>query len=409
MRPSDMQQPNGTGNDPASAMHGSSGRHVGQYEDDLWLSRKIAAIPAAYWAAAFVLLCMPLFTSDFVLFQILSWSLILGMIALSLMFIGGYGGMVSIAQLSVAGLAAYMVAILGNSAITEISLGWPWWLTVPVAILIGTLFATLTGMLAVRTEGIYTIMITLAIAAAFFYFTRQNYVIFNGFQGFNGVAPPDVFGVNWRRPTPFYYLTLACAVFAYFAVLYVSRAPFGMALQGVRDNSRRMAALGFNVTAHRVAAFAFAGFIASIAGVLMVWLNGQISPGTIAIAPSIDILIIAIVGGLRRPIGPFVGALIYVLLRTFSLDVLTAMGLAGERFQLLIGIGFLVIVYWSPDGVLGLWDRWRESRKTRKSLISDKAQRLFEGSDSASRLTREAPVQRSSVASLTDASKERRT
>ena len=95
------------------------------------------------------------------------------MIALSLMFLAGYGGMVSLAQMTVAGLAGYMVAIFGESAITDISLGWPWYLNIPIAIVIAAVFATVTGWLAVRTEGIYTIMITLAIASAFFYFRAE--------------------------------------------------------------------------------------------------------------------------------------------------------------------------------------------------------------------------------------------
>ncbi len=202
-------------------------------------------------------------------------------------------------------------------------------------------------------------MITLAIAAAFFYFTRQNYVVFNGFAGFNSIQPPVLLGIDWRAPAPFYYLTLFWAAASYGLVLYVSRSPFGLALQGTRDNARRMAALGFNVTAHRIAAYTFAAVIAAIAGVLLVWLNNQISPGTAGIGPVIDILVIAVVGGLGRPIGPFVGALIYVLLRTFALDALVAVGLDGARFQLLIGIGFLLIVLFSPDGVLGLFDRAR--------------------------------------------------
>lgn len=322
----------------------------------LWLER----IPAAYWVVGFAFLFMPAFVSNFILFQIFGWALILGMIALSLMFLAGYGGMVSVVQMTVAGLAAYMVAIFGDSAITTISFGLPWWITIPIAIIIATAFGTLTGALAVRTEGIYTIMITLAITSAFFYFTRQNYTLFNGFSGFNGVAPPNLFGVNWRDPVPFYYLCVVWAGLAYFLVLYVSRSPFGLALQGIRDNPRRMAALGFNVTAHRIAAYAFASAIAAVAGVLLVWLNGQVSPGTAGVGPAIDILIIAVVGGLRRPLGPFIGAIIYVILRTFALDILVSLGLAGERFQLLIGLGFLVIVFWSPDGVLGLWDRWRD-------------------------------------------------
>ncbi len=84
---------------------------------------------------------------------------------------------------------------------------------------------------------------------------------------------------------------------------YISRAPFGLALQGVRDNPRRMAALGFNVNAHRIAAYAFAAFIAALGGVLQVWNYRQISPGSVGVDRAIDILVIAVVGGVSRPIG----------------------------------------------------------------------------------------------------------
>ena len=320
-----------------------------------WLER----IPAAYWLVGILLLIMPLFASDFVLYQIFGWSFILGMIALSLMFLAGYGGMVSLAQMTIAGVAGYMVAIFGDSAITTISQGWPWYVAIPVALIIAALFATAIGWLAVRTDGIYTIMITLAIAAAFFYFARQNYHVFNGFSGFNSIHPPNLFGVDWRGPSAFYYLTLFWAAASYLFILYISRAPFGLALQGVRDNPRRMSALGFNVVAHRVAAYTLASIPAGIGGILLTWQSAQISPGTVDIGPAIDILVVAVIGGLGHPIGAFIGALIYVLLKTFSTDILIAVGLSGERFRLLIGLGFLIIVFFSPDGVLGLWKRFR--------------------------------------------------
>lgn len=327
-----------------------------------WVER----VPTAWWIFGLVLLIMPAFVNDFILFQVFGWTFVLGMIALSLMFLAGYGGMVSLIQMSVAALGGYMVAIFGSSGVAAISMDLPWWLYIPVAVIIAAAFGTFVGALAVRTEGIYTIMITLAIASAFFYFTRQNYGIFNGYSGFNLVVPPQLFGVDWRQPMPFYYLTLGCALLSYFAVVYVSRSPFGLALQGVRDNPRRMAALGFNVTAHRIAAYTFASVIAAFGGILLVWQNAQISPGTAGIPAVIDILVIAVVGGVRRPIGPFIGALIYTVLRTFSPDILTGLGLSGERFKLLIGLGFLAVVFFSPDGVLGLWERWR-ARKGRSN------------------------------------------
>ncbi|MHC2620395.1 branched-chain amino acid transport system permease protein [Bradyrhizobium huanghuaihaiense] len=320
--------------------------------------------PAA-WLVALILVIMPLIASGFFLIEIFGTTLILGTIALSLMFLAGYGGMVSLMQLTIAGFAAYMVAVFGISANTNISLGWPWWLATPMALALATAFGTLGGALAVRTEGIYTIMITLAIGAAFYYFTNQNWAIFGGHTGINTVATPHFWGIDWRTDIAFYYVTLGVAAICYFAVQYISRAPFGLALQGVRDNPRRMAALGFNVNAHRVAAYAFASFIAALGGVLQVWNYRQISPGSVSVGACIDVLIIAVVGGITRPIGPFIGALIFVLLRTFALDFLVRLGLDGNRFRLLIGLGFLAIVFWSSDGVIGLWQRWRQSQRPR--------------------------------------------
>src|SRR3569623_3429378 len=188
--------------------------------------------PAA-WLVAVSLLIMPLIASGFFLIVIFATTLILGTIALSLMLLAGYGGMVSLMQLTIAGFAAYMVAVFGVSGNANISLGWPWWLAVPMALTLATVFGTLGGALAVRTEGIYTIMITLAIGAAFYYFTNQNWAIFNGHTGINTVSTPHFWGVNWRADIPFYYVVLAVATICYFEVDNIARAPFGLALQGV--------------------------------------------------------------------------------------------------------------------------------------------------------------------------------
>jgi branched-chain amino acid transport system permease protein len=215
------------------------------------------------------------------------------------------------------------------------------------------------GALAVRTVGIYTIMITLAIAAAFFYFANENYAIFNGHTGIDGIPTPVFLGLDWHAPIPSYYLELGVAFLCWLAVSFIARAPFGLALQGIRDNPRRMAALGFNVNAHRVAAYVVAALIAALGGILLVWSYGEIAPGTVSVSAAIDILVIAVVGGVSNPIGAFIGALIYAVLKTFALDVLVAFGLDGNRFRLLIGLGFLAIVFFSPDGIIGLWARWR--------------------------------------------------
>ena len=319
-----------------------------------WMSTLWSTLSLRHIVVAAFVLLYPIVATPFFTYQIGAQSLALGLIALSLTFLGGYGGMVSLAQMTIAGFAGYLVAIFGSSSVAAISLGWPWWLAVGVALVGATLAATAVGWLSVRTEGIYTIMITLAIGVAFFYLAQQNYTVFNGFGGFSKVAAPELFGIDFKEPVPFYCVALACALAGYALVRHLVRAPFGIALQGIRDNPRRMASLGYHVTAHRVAAYAAAGLLAAVGGVLMVWYNGRISPGTANLGAMISILIIAVLGGMKHPIGAFIGAVIYVLLQNFAIDLFVR-----ERFNLVIGGAFLAIVLFSPDGLLGLWANLR--------------------------------------------------
>ena len=126
------------------------------------------ALHPAFLVVAVFLIAYPWFTSNFFTFQIGAYSLILGTIALSLMMLAGYGGMISLAQMTVAGSAGYFMAIFGDNSVGVMGLGWPWWLTASIAIGLAALFSAFIGAISIRTEGIYTIMITLAIAVAFF-------------------------------------------------------------------------------------------------------------------------------------------------------------------------------------------------------------------------------------------------
>ncbi len=319
-----------------------------------WLKFLWRTLAPRHVFVGLLVLLFPFVATPFLTFQVATQSLLLGMVALSLTFLAGYGGIVSLAQMTVAGISGYALAVLGTSSSPEISLAWPWWVAVPFAITIAVICATLIGWLSVRTDGIYTIMITLAIGVAFYYLVLQNYSIFNGFQGLRELKPPTVFGIGWREPVPFYFLVLFWALAAYFLVRYVVRTPFGIALQGTRDNPRRMAALGFHVVAHRVAAYALAGLIAAVAGIGVAWYNALMTPGSVGTSWLINILIIAVLGGMKHPIGAFLGALTFVLLQTFAIDMIDR-----ERFNLVIGGVFLAIVLFSPDGLLGLWAMFR--------------------------------------------------
>jgi branched-chain amino acid transport system permease protein len=327
--------------------------------------RRRLALVAATLVAVF-LLTFPLYGTGYQMTAILALSMILGIEALSLIFLAGYGGMVSLAQTALAGLAAYTIGILTVShSLTGDLIGfrlfglpigytvqasYPWWAAVLAALLASTAIAFLFGVISVRSQGIYFLMITLALAMIVFYFAEENYTIFNGHGGIGGERAPSVGGLSFdpiRHPRPFYYLVLVVAALVYFGLRYVVRSPFGLAMQGVRDNPRRMRALGFWVEGTRVAAFTLAGFIAGIAGVLYVWYYETINPVFIDLTHTINILIIAVIGGLIYFEGAFVGALAFTLVTNFASSY-------TDRYNTVIGLTFLLIVLFSPNGLIGL-------------------------------------------------------
>lgn len=297
-------------------------------------------------AAVAALLAYPLLLNPFWVMQVGGRTLGFGTVALSLVFLSAYAGVLSLAQMAVAGLAGYALAYFSAPMGTVgIALGWP--AAVAVALALATGAGLLIGAVAARTEGIYTLMLTLAVAMGFYYLTLQNYAVFNGFTGFTQVPVPEALGGG--RPVPFYYLCLACAASCYALVRYLVRTPFGLAVQATRDNARRLRALGTPTTLPRVAAFGVAGFVAGVGGVLNTWLNGSISPGSIALTPTVDVLIAAVLGGVANPAGAYLGAFLFTVIQSFAIVVVPP-----ERFGTLIGLVFIAVVVLSPDGVLGL-------------------------------------------------------
>jgi branched-chain amino acid transport system permease protein len=302
----------------------------------------------------------PLVFSDFFVSVILTKSLWLGLAAASLIFLSAYGGMVSLGQVGIYGVAGMTYANLvqadgGNPA------AWNPWLAAVAAIIVGVLVGLAFGAIAARSEGIYFLMITLAFSVLIFYFF-SHVTQLSGFGGVNQVDLPGIVGNPRQDPAGLFYVTLVCAVLVFLALRYVSRTPFGLSLQGLRDEPSRMRALGFDVTRHRTLAFTFAALIASIGGLLSVFYNGRITPGSINLAQTIDVLIIAVVGGLYRLEGAWVGALLYTVIDNYSRDYTPTIGnvLGPERFNTLIGIVFLVIIIVSPGGIVGLWEQGRD-------------------------------------------------
>jgi branched-chain amino acid transport system permease protein len=320
-------------------------------------------------AAVAVAALAPLIVDDFFLNVILTKALWLGVAAASLIFLAAYGGMVSLAQVGLYGVAGMTYANLvladGGSAAA-----WNPWLALIGALVVVTLVGLGFGWIAARSEGIYFLMITLAFSVLVFYFFSQVTTL-SGFGGVNNVELPGLLGSPEQDPLPRYFVTLVVAVGVFLLLSGLSRTAFGLGLQGVRDEPARMRALGFDVTLHRTLAFGIAAFVAGIAGVLSVWYNRRITPGSINLAQTIDILIIAVIGGLYRLEGAWVGALAYALIDNYSREWVPEVGsvLGPTRFNTLIGVVFLVIVLLSPGGIVGIWDDVRGRLRERRPSL----------------------------------------
>lgn len=272
-----------------------------------------------------------------------------GIAAASLIFLAGYGGMVSLAQTAMYGIAGFTMASL-VTADDGPSLGLPPWLGVVIAIFGTVLVGIVLGAVAARSEGIYFLMLTLAFGVLVFY-VYGTVPVFGGFGGINQVARPSLVGNVATDPTPLYYVAFVASAIAFIFVLYLVRTPFGMAMQGVRDDPTRMRALGYNVALHRTLAFAAGAFIASFAGILSVWSNGNaIQPTVLNLGNIIDILVIAVIGGMFKLVGAWIGAFVFVAPEIF----LKNYGI--ERFNTIMGAVFLVIVLLSPGGLVGIWE-----------------------------------------------------
>ena len=311
-------------------------------------------------ALAIVLLLAPVIFTHYWLSEILTQALWLGIAASSLTFLNRYGGMTSLGQVAIYGIAGFAMANVVHTVNSEggLNLGWTPWLGVFFGIAVALLVAFLFGAIASRSYGIYFLMITLALALLVYFFFGQVTQL-SGFGGIRSVSHPGFIKDPITDPTPLYYMCLGCSVGVYLLMRYVVRTPFGVALQGIRDDPPRMRSLGYNVPLHRTLAFTLGAFVAAIAGILSVWFNTQISPGSIDINQTIAVLIIAVIGGLSRLEGAWIGALAFSLIDYYSRQDTPTLGLwlNPGRFNTIIGLIFLLIVLLSPDGLIGIGQR----------------------------------------------------
>ena len=299
----------------------------------------------------------PVFGVGYWVSFVLTQTFLIGIAAASLVFLTAYGGMVSLAQTALYGISAFALGnMVTKGAVKGLHLGLDPWLSVVLAIALTTAIGLVFGAVASRSAGIYFLMITLTYAVIAFTFFGQVTQV-SGFSGIAGIADrtPALVGDPVTQPNRLYYIALVTALVVYFAIRHVVRTPFGISLQGVRDDPVRMGSLGYNVALHRTLAFTFAAFIASLAGVLYGWWNGVIAPDNVGLGATVDLLIVAVIGGLGRVEGAWLGAFAFVIINNYVRDV--SVPVLGGSFNTVIGLIFLAIVIVSPSGLMGLWDR----------------------------------------------------
>lgn len=295
-------------------------------------------------------------TNEFYL-NLASQILIYALLAVSVNLLLGYGGMVSLGHASFIGLTSYAAVLLLNAGFGQL-------LSAILAILFSTACGALFGVLALRASGIGFLMITLALGQIVWGIAYRANTITDGDNGLRYAARPQPFGIDINAAPSFYWFTLVIFAVALFFIWRVTRSPFGAALQGARDQPRRMRMLGHNVWLIQWLAFVLASFWGSVAGLLYVYYNLFISPHAIALQQSAEVLLMAILGGASSLTGPIVGAVIITLVKNVVSTYV-------DRWNTLLGAIFVIVIMFMPFGIVPgvrqLWMRWKRPAKKRRT------------------------------------------
>ena len=233
---------------------------------------------------------------------------ILGMAAVSLNLIMGFGGMVSFGHAAYLGIGGYAFGILAKEGIASGLVQWP------VALLVCGVFALVVGALCLRTRGVYFIMITLAFAQMAYYIA----IALDRYGGDDGMTiyKRSQFGdwINLSNKTFFYYLCFALLLATVYLVWRLVNSRFGMVIQGARSNERRMRAIGFPTYRYKLTCFVISGMICGLAGVLLANHTDFINPSVMSWIRSGDLMVMAVLGGMGTVFGPVIGAVAFLLL-----------------------------------------------------------------------------------------------
>ena len=310
--------------------------------------------------SAIIALCagliLPLLSGHAFYINVGSQILIAAIFAMSLNILVGYGGLTSLGHAAFLGTSAYVVALL------NVKFGFGFYESACMALITVIAMACLFGAIALRGQGITFLMITLALGQTSWGIAFRWADVTGGDNGLPGVKRPDLFGINLNDPAMFYMLIVVLFLGALAAMAIFTRSGLGLALQGTRDQPRRMAMLGHNVWMIRYIAYIIAALWAGIAGIAFIAYHGYIHPASLNLSNSAEALLMVIAGGAGTLFGPVIGAAIVILMKMVASAYVS-------RWMLLLGCTFIAIVIFLPEGVVPGLTKWFE--KIRASSPKD--------------------------------------
>jgi branched-chain amino acid transport system permease protein len=276
--------------------------------------------------------------------------MIFAIAAVSLDLIVGYGALVSFGHAAFVGLGAYSVGILASHGIGDALVA------LPVAILVAALFALATGIVCLRTRGVYFIMITLAFSQMAF-FTASSLSPYGGDDGLTIHARDTLAGFAWiKSDGALYYVALVFLLLAFLLCRSLIASRFGRVLRGGRQNPARMAALGFEVFRYQLVAYAISGALAGVSGFLLANATNFVSPAYMSWQRSGELIIMIVLGGLGTLYGAIIGAAAFILSEEW---------LAGftEHWKMIFGPLLILVVVFARGGLVGLTARISGGRR----------------------------------------------
>jgi branched-chain amino acid transport system permease protein len=295
------------------------------------------------WIALLIVLgLLPLVLGEYYV-NLGSQILIFAVFAASINLLLGYGGLPTLGHAAYLGVSAYL------SALVALKLGLGHALAAPLALLGTTLVAAVFGLIALRATGLGFLMLTLALSQVLWGTAYRWVSLTDGDNGLRGLTRP--FGLD--NAAPFYYFVLIVAAISIWLMARYVASPLGAALKGTRDQPRRMGALGHHVWMVRWVTFVYAGFWGGVSGLLFVYYHKYIHPVSLSLSNSAEGLLAVIAGGSGTLGGPLVGAAIVMLLKNWVSAYI-------ERWNMLLGFVFVIIVIFMPEGVVpGVKRLWR--------------------------------------------------